>query len=627
MTDTTTTIDMTRTPTLTAVLLLLAAGIAGGEELERAPIVRRSVQEGVAVKMTIDHATAAAERRPLRGGDDVLVRFELTDEATGSPLRGAKPAAWMDGGTQQRPAACRDRINIYAGGGFLGRADVNLNAFHVLAMNDDATLTVVDPLFGFGGTKLLALVELASSAQDWVLTDDSNKLFVSLPGAKQVALVDTAAWRVAKSVSFRSAPGRLVLQPDEGYLWVATEDALAAIRTSDLGVAVSIPLPRGKHDLAVSHDNRYVFATSAEHDRVAVIDVAKLAVVHTAEVARPVSIAWSSLAGAAYVASEKGAIVAVGSGTRGVLSVIKTGAGTSMVRVTPDARLALAINPVEKSLDVIDVSSNQLIQSGELEGIPDQIAFSRTLAYILLRDSEQVQMIVLSELGRKGAGIAVADVGGGGQPFGMDMSLAPSLAPSVIQAVGGDAVLFANGPDKVIYYYREGMAAPMGNFNNYGRRPRAVTVVDRSLRERSPGVYETTARLSDGGKYDVAFLVDAPRAVDCFTVAVGSEARPGAPADAIRTALVDTAARKRGEAASLRFRVTTQGGAPVENLDDSLVLIFAPGVWQGREQPKAAGEGTFTVDFTPPAAGTYSMYLSSAANGLNYQFVGSVQVQ
>jgi hypothetical protein len=615
---------MTRTPTLTAVLLLLAAGIAGGEELERAPIVRRSVQEGVAVKMTIDHATPAAERQPLRGGEDVLVRFEITDEATGSPMRGAKPAAWMDGGTQPRPAACRDRINIYAGGGFLGRADVNFNAFHVLAMNDDATLTVVDPLFGFGGTKLLALVELASPAQDWVLTDDSNKLFVSLPEAKQVALVDTAAWRVAKSVSFRTSPGRIMLQPDEGYLWVATEDALAAIRTSDLGVAVSLPLPRGRHDLVVSHDNRYVFATSAEHDRVTVVDVAKLAVVHTAEVVRPVSIAWSSLAGAAYVASEKGAIVAVGSGTRGVLSVIEIGAGVSMVRVTPDARLALSINPVEKSLDVIDVSSNQLIQSGELEGIPDQLSFSRTLAYILLRDSEQVQMIVLSELGRKGAGIAVADVGGGRRPFGMDM---PSLAPSVVQAVGGDAVLFANGPDKVIYYYREGMAAPMGNFNNYGRRPRAVMVVDRSLRERSPGVYETTARIADGGHYDVAFLVDAPRAVDCFKVAVASESRPGAPTAGIRTALVDAGARKSGEAASLRFRVTNQAGAPVENLDDSLVLIFAPGVWQGREQPKATGEGTFTVDFTPPAAGTYSMYLSSASNGASYQFVGSVQVQ
>ncbi|HYC90763.1 MAG TPA: YncE family protein [Thermoanaerobaculia bacterium] len=612
---------MTRTA-FAATLLLLAAATAGGEEPERAPVVRRSVQDGVAVKLTIDHAAPSAEPRPLRGGDDVVVRFEIRDEATGAPLRGAKPAAWMDGARHQRPAGCRDRINIYAGGGFLGRADVNLNTFHVLAMNDDATLTVVDPLFGFGGTKLLALVELPGPADDWVLTDDSNALFVSMGKARQVALVDTAAWRVAKSVSFRSSPGRLVLQPDEGYLWVATEEALVALRAKDLGIAATLPLPRGKHDVAVSHDNRYVFATTAEHDRVTVVDVAKLAVVHEAEVARPVSIAWSSLAGAAYVASEKGSIVAVG--TRGVIATMQIAAGVSMVRITPDARLAMSINPVEQSVDVIDVATNRLVQSGRLPGIPDQIAFSRTLAYVLLRDSEQVQMIVLSELGRKGTPVAVADVGGGRRAFGMDM---PSLAPSVVQAIGGDSVLFANGPDRVIYYYQEGMAAPMGNFNNYGRRPRAVMVVDRSLRERGPGVYETSARLADGGQYDVAFLLDVPRAVDCFSVAVRESERAAPPRPAVRAALVDGGARRSGARSSLRFRLTTESGAPVESLGDSLVLIFAPGVWQGREQPRPMGDGTFAVDFSPPAAGTYSMYLNAASHGLAYQFVGSVQVQ
>ena len=47
----------------------------------------------------------------------------------------------------------------------------------------------------------------------------------------------------------------------------------------------------------------------------------------------------------------------------------------------------------------------------------------------------------------------------------------------------------------MVYYYKEGMAAPMGSFSNYGRRPRAVRVVDRSLREQSPGIYRTEARL------------------------------------------------------------------------------------------------------------------------------------
>ena len=32
-------------------------------------------------------------------------------------------------------------------------AELDLNQFYVLALNNDATITVVDPRFGFGGTK------------------------------------------------------------------------------------------------------------------------------------------------------------------------------------------------------------------------------------------------------------------------------------------------------------------------------------------------------------------------------------------------------------------------------------------------------------------------------------------
>ncbi len=74
----------------------------------------------------------------------------------------------------------------------------------------------------------------------------------------------------------------------------------------------------------------------------------------------------------------------------------------------------------------------------------------------------------------------------------------------------------ANPVDKVLYYYSEGMAAPMGNFQNYRREPLAVMVVDRSLREIKPGIYSTTIKLPASGRYDVAFLNDSPRVSHCF---------------------------------------------------------------------------------------------------------------
>jgi hypothetical protein len=61
------------------------------------------------------------------------------------------------------------------------------------------------------------------------------------------------------------------------------------------------------------------------------------------------------------------------------------------------------------------------------------------------------------------------------------------------------------------------MAAPVGQFDNYGHNPRAVLAVDRSLRERStPGTYETFIRLPEPGNYEAIFLLDSPRVVKGF---------------------------------------------------------------------------------------------------------------
>ena len=588
------------------------------------PIVRKATHDGIAVTMTVDRVAGARGNGPARERDDVLVRVEMTDEATHQPIRGVRPAVWLDNDNKgTRRDGCKERINAYAGGSLLGRADVDLNTFRVVAMNDDGTLTVVDPLFGFGGTKLLAMTALPSVPDDWTLSDDQTSIFITAPAAKKVVRVETGGWTVANSAVLPSPPHRLLLQPDEGYLWTATDDALVALRPRELTVAATLPLDKGRHDLAVSHDNRMLFVTSYESGIVSIVDVARLAIVKKISVASPAAVTWSPKSANAYVASEAGAIIAIG--RDGAAKPMKTAAGVTRVRATPDGAFVLALNPAEKTIDVVDVAANAIVQTSELAGTPDDVGFSSSIAYVTLRDSEQVQMIVLSGLGAKGTPVSVAEVPGGQRAFGA----APSLAPRVAQVAGEEAVLFANGPDKVIYYYKEGMAAPMGNFTNYGRAPRSAMVVDRSMRERRPGVYESAARLAGPGRYDVALLVDAPKIVQCFAINVTPDpSRAVTIAPTVRPALIATAAPLRaGEKTSLHFRFTASNNAPAPPLGNALVLIFAPGVWQGREQPRPAADGTYSVDFTPPAAGSYSAYVFAPSVGLDYTFAGTVQVQ
>jgi hypothetical protein len=178
-------------------------------------------------------------------------------------------------------------------------------------------------------------------------------------------------------------------------------------------------------------------------------------------------------------------------------------------------------------------------------------------------------------------------------------------------------MLVANAADGAIYYYREGMAAPMGSFQDDGGRPRAVLVVDRSLKERSPGTYETTARMPAPGRYRLAFFLDAPRAVHCFDVTVAED--PALAAKRLRerplevTPRIESRTVTAGQAARLRFRVTDPAThQPVDGLSDLQVLAFlSSGSWQARLPARPLGDGLYEADFVPPGAGSYHVAVES----------------
>ncbi|MEA2338995.1 MAG: hypothetical protein QOE82_3002, partial [Thermoanaerobaculia bacterium] len=575
-------------------------------------------QNGVTVAMTVTHVRPT-DHAELREGDDVAIRFEVTDAAH-LPLRGAKPGAWMDSHSKgAEKKTCKERVRVYASDSVVERAEVDLNAFEVVTMNDDETLSVMDPRFGFGGSRLLALVKLPSPARDWTLTSD-RQLWVTLPKSNQLAVVDTSAWKVEKLIDAPS-PDRIRLQPDEGYLWTTVNDGVVVIRTSAKTVAARIATGAGAHDVAFA-GNRFALVTNRDGGTVSVIDIQKLKKVADLHAgSAPVSITWSPLAQMAYVASDDGTITVIGGEQPRVMAELKADKGLSGIRSTPDGRLVLAVNPATNRLHVIDTARNRIIQQATIDGAPDAVFFSEALAYIRLRDGNDVQMIALAGLGIEGHDVSVADFPAGQANLGKGSMPTPS--DTIVQTVGEAAVLVANPIDQAVYYYQEGMAAPMGNLTNYGKQPRAVLVVDRSLRERSPGVYETVRRIEHAGDYDVALYLDAPSMIECFNVSIARDPRIVRPVEHAYTAQITAvpATIRSGEPVSLRFKVSDRGTPAA--IPDATVLIFSP-MWQSRARAKFLGDGNYAIDFTPPSPGPYSAYLSSEGAGMKSTFFGAI---
>jgi len=595
---------------------------------------RTTTQNGTAVAVTIRPVESPKSGSDaLREAENVVVQVRFTDAATGSPLTGASPAAWIDRRSAEQPltqAQCVGKVKRFAEGSTFSRTAVDLTSYFVVIMNADATLTVVDPRFGYGDTRLLALVTLAGPAEDWALTADGKRIFVSIPSANQVVAVDTASWKVVATVAVPRA-SRVMLQPDEAYLWAAYTDGedsgVIAIGTGDMKAAGRVRTGRGYHHLAFTQDSSFGFVSNPEDGSISVIDVRKLSKIADVAVgARPLWLAYSDLAKAVFVANEgDGKIVAIDATTHKVRATMEAAPGLGQIRFAPGGRFALAVNPVNDMLYVVDVASNQIIQKGKLDKGPNQIAFTNKTAHIRHSGSDAVLMITLASLGVPGAEISVADFSGGRQAPGK-MSR-PTPADGIVKASGENGVLVANPGDRSVYFYMEGSAAPMGNLGNYGREPRAVLSVDRNLRESAPGLYETTATLPAAGAYDFAVFLDRPRAISCFDLTVAADpalTRAAPPKLKIEASVA--ASISVGEPSSMKFRLTrADTGKPELGAKDVLVLVVGP-MWQGRAVAAERGDGVYSADFTIPTAGSYNVFLTSPSRGLHYQRYASITV-
>ncbi len=589
---------------------------------------QRMVFQGVEIEFTIAPlATNNPEASDLMEAEDAMLRFRVADAASKTPWAGAKPAVWLarrEGSTTD-PKLCRDKIQSYLQGTLRARPDVDLNAYYLLTLNQESNISVIDPLLGFGGSKLITLILLRSPGEDWAITKDQSRLFVSMPAVNQVAVVDTTNWKVLVNVPTGAKPVRLSLQSDEKYLWVGTEEGaesgVTVIDTTTSRVAARIPTGGGPHEIVLSDDNKFAYVTNGAAGTLTIINVQKLERIGEIKVGKsPTAAVFSPLSKAVYVSDEAGGeVIVVGGAKRQVLARIAAQPGINRIHFAPGGRFGFAANPTTDSVYIFDASNNRLLHTVPVGRTPDQIAFTKDFAYVRLAGAVEVVMIRLSTVGKE---LDIVRFPGGQNTFS-DAKVQPSFGDAIVPTPEGNAVVVANSADRQIYYYTQGMAAPMGNFQNYRRVPRAVLVADRSLRETRTGFFEAVTRIPRAGVYDVAFLLDNPRIAHCFEArAVVNPTIKKKRELALRIEYLNTNQPLRaGADYNLRFRLfDANTNTPKNGLTDVHVLTFsAPGVWQKRAFAKGTGDGIYELAINVPEPGVYMIFVESKSQAVTFR--------
>lgn len=605
---------------LNKLFLLVLLLATGASVFAQDKAIQTFNAQGVSIEFTATPVSPEFQR--VVAGEEATVRFKITGISGNVPLANLRPVAWLDQRqTKDTPSAreCREKVQSFLQPSFSARATIDLNAYFILALNNEPNISVIDPLSGFGGSKLYTLIPLKSPGEDWVMTADNKHLYVSMPLINQVAVIDIATWKVLANIDAGMTPTSVALQHDGRYLWVGNDTGgVTAIDTATNKIATQIKTGAGHHEIAFIDDDRLAFVTNKDSGTVSLIDIRQLAVLKELKIgANPAAIAYSSLSQTAYVANEDGTIAAIGGQKYDIVARIQTEPGVRVISVPASGHYGFAVNPKQNKVYVFDLSSNRLVHTVPVGPGSDQISFTQQFAYVRSTGSEFVTMIKLADIGKEAA---VTQFPAGQRAPGESQSR--SHAAAIVPAPEDGAVLVANPADKMIYYYTEGMAAPMGSFQNYKRDPRALLVLDNSLRETERGVYSTTVRLNAAGQYDVAFLLDAPRVINCFQLTVVEN--PNVPKK-IETAfkiepVEKEAVANAGTNFSVRFKVVDSktGGAKTD-LNDLTVLVFlAPGIWQQRELAKPVGAGVYETNFVPPSAGVYYVFFQSASLGLQF---------
>lgn len=586
-----------------------------------------------------DGVSVAFEVRPLaedgvlREGGFADVRFRVTDSASGQPLSGVNPGAWLDPETlaadqaQGREHSCKSRVGVFLKSSIGARPLLDLNSYFLLVMNRDASVSVVDPSVSVGGiTSTMARIDIKQPPMDWVTPRDNKRVFVSMPTADEIAVIDSEQFKLIDSVAAGSNPVRLALQPDERLLWVgnnaksAEESGVTVIDTLSLKTLKHLATGAGHHEIAFSKDSRFAFVTNRDVGTLSIIDIASLTISKQLRTgSHPLSVAYSPLSQAVYVADGKdGTVTVVDTASFAVRRVIKMKQGLGPMGFSADGRFGIALNTLENQASVIDAATDSLIHELDVSAEPYQVVFTKAYAYIRGLASAKVTMINLSSLGEGRTPISQGFEAGPQAPrLAGDLPLASSLAVSR----DDNAVFVVNPVDNTTYFYAEGMNAPMSGYPNRGQVARAAMVIDRSLREVEPGLYSARIKLPTAGRFDVAFLLNQPNIIHCFTALVEPDKNlsqyPGVPKVEF---ILDKSTAALGSPYVVRFRIV-QGKQKAQRsgVKDVQVRYFRAPTSRARQVAALeVGDGVYEAPVTLDQNGAWYLHVRAASLGASF---------
>jgi len=569
-------------------------------------------------------------------GDSVRLRLSSRRLADDQPLSGLTPGAWLDRDVSLLSGAvpvCAQRIAGLLSGQLLARPLLDITGYFLLTLDAEGSLSVLDPDVDFAGrTSLYKQIPLGGVPFDWLLLEDHSLAFIAMPDQRRVIVVDLQTLDIVERIDTGMSPTRLALSPDQRLLWVGTRNTLStamqqtdtqtdesmvqsdisgkseqalAIDTYDFSVRARIDIPAGHHEFAFDDTTRQTWVSSRDTGMLVSIDSLDFQVKHQIDIGgQPLSISWVSDAGILWLAdAEKGQLVGLDAqGQMVARQAFEPGIGP--VRLAPDERTLILLNPSDHRLRVLDAGTGRTLHSLTVTGRPFDISFTESYLYVRTLDSPQIALFDLASL-RKDPVPQAIPTGQQAMSAFAGLPIASSQAPTISRT----GMFFASAAERTLYHFMEGMNAPDRSIRTFGHTPIAVITALRGLREVSPGNYEAVFKLPSSGRLVLALALDTPVLRECIPLEVAPPTEQvTSPVSTVQWKEDPVVDARIGEPITLRF--ASQGSA---DSNPRLLLVDGGGgmqrIWTSIRTAEDADD--FTATGVLDTAGGYYVYIQA----------------
>ncbi|MDF1503447.1 beta-propeller fold lactonase family protein [Roseisolibacter sp. H3M3-2] len=223
--------------------------------------------------------------------------------------------------------------------------------------------------------RLVRVLPGGSDPEQFDLTPDGARLFVSNEDVGRASIVDVASGAVARSVDVGREPEGVRLAPDARTFYVTSEsdDRVTAVDAADGTVRGAVRVGKRPRDIAFLADGRF-YVSNEMAGTVSLVEPAGgaegaaaprvAATVTLAADASAMGLAVSPDGARLYVATGRGGeVVAVDTRTNAVVGAVKVGTRPWGIALTRDGRKLYAANGPSHDVSVVDVAAMRVVRT------------------------------------------------------------------------------------------------------------------------------------------------------------------------------------------------------------------------------------------------------------------------